>query len=72
MKKVRKSKAHRIFEAVEELNKAMALEAPHISINLPYALGERENRRFLASFQAFIKEYKDFYGLKKVRVDIFL
>jgi len=69
----RKSKAHRILNAVEALNKAMSMEDPHIVINLPGGSYDTdESKEFVASIKTFIRAYKKFYGLKKVRLELTL
>lgn len=68
--RVKKTKAAKLQEAVNALNKAMALEEPDIRIHLPGGLSESpETKAFFQEVKKFIKAYKEFYKLEKVEVE---
>lgn len=72
MKQKRKSKDHRILEAFQSLEKAIKMEDPDIQIKLcGYGpTDEEKNREFGRKIKAFVEEYKKFYGIKKVNVEL--
>ena len=74
MRKTKKTKALRVQEAVDALNKAMQLEEPNIRINLPGGMDEKsqESQEFILAIKSFIQAYKKFYGLKEIGVEFTL
>jgi hypothetical protein len=73
MKRVRKTKAQRIYAALEELNRAMSLEDPHIRISLPWGVqDDDQGKEFIKSLKTFVQSYKKYYGLEKVDLDLVL
>ncbi len=73
MKRKPKTKEHRIYEAYQALEKAMKMEDPDIQIKLYGYRGptdEASVREFGRKIKAFADEYKKFYGLKKVKIEL--
>ena len=69
----KKTKAHKLQEAVDSLNKAMALEEPNIRISLPGGFYDnKESEEFMGAVATFSKVYKKFYGLEKVEIEFVL
>jgi len=73
MKRVKKTRAEKIQEATDSLNKALEMEEPNIRVSLPGGFVEnKESIEFMESFGTFIKAYKKFYGLKEVKIEFAL
>ena len=73
MKKVKRTKEKRIHDALEELNKAINMDNPHISIDLQFGVGtDKEGKEFVQAIKTFIEEYKKYYKMEKVEVYFFL
>lgn len=72
VKRRKKTKAIRILDAVDALNKAMEMEEPHLRIYLPGGLDSRsqEAKEFVSAMGDFVRSYKKFYRLEKIEVDI--
>ncbi len=72
--KKKKSRAIKIQEAVDALNKAMAMEEPevHFRIWLPYGLDGNDPRaaEFMKGLKVGIEAYKKYYRLEKVEVEL--
>jgi hypothetical protein len=67
----KKSRAERIQEAVDKLNKAMQVEEPDIQISLPWPMDDNEQgREFIKCIKTFIEAYKKYFGLKKIDVHL--
>ena len=72
-KRVKKTRVQKIQEAVDSLNKAIALEEPNIRIYLPGGFYEnKESKEFMEAVATFVKVYKKFYGLEKVKIEFAL
>jgi len=70
-KTIRKTKAHKVLEAVTALNKAMEMDDPHIRVSLPYGVADTpEGREFVQAAKSFVQVYKKYHGLKKVNLDL--
>lgn len=72
-KSSRKTKAVRIQNALDDLNKAMGLKEPHLVLYLPGGFFKtEESKEFVAAIKVFTEAYKKFYRLEKVEVDFIL
>ncbi len=73
MKRKPKTKEQRIYEACQALDKAIKMEDPDIQIKM-YGYGgavdEESAREFGRKIKAFVEEYKKFYGLRKVKIEL--
>ncbi len=73
MKRIKKTKDQRIREAVEELNKAMIMKDPDIRINLHSGVYDNDRgKKFGRDIKTFVQAYKEYYGLEKVKLELFL
>jgi len=71
--KKKKTKVQKIQEAADSLNKALEMEEPNIRISLPGGFYENEeSKKFMDAVAAFSKVYKEFYGLKEVKIEFTL
>ena len=70
-KTIRKTKAHKVLEAVTALNKAMEMDDPHIRILIPYGVADTPaGLEFVQATKSFVQAYKKYHGLKKVNLDL--
>lgn len=71
MKIKKRTKAHRIYLAAEELNKALKLDDPHIRISLPYGVvNDPAGKEFITATRTFVQAYKKYFGLKEIDVEL--
>lgn len=66
--KTPKNRDAKIGEAVEALNKAMALDSPDIQILFPYGLDEDRDKELVKSLREFVNIYKKHRGNKKLDI----
>ncbi len=71
-RKTKKSKDIKIKEALEQLNKALSMDEPHIVIQLPWAPDKEdpEGVEFVKSIKTFMDGYKKYFKMKKINVAI--
>lgn len=75
MKRPRKFKSHRVFEAFQKLEKAINSDEPDIQIVIHgYGLSwdKEENKAFGRKIREFGDEYKKFFGRKKIKIDLLM
>jgi len=76
--KSRIKKRAEIQEAMALLNKAIAVEEPHIQIRLDGGLTDGgltdspESKKFLQALKAFKDAYQEFYGSKHIKLEVLL
>jgi hypothetical protein len=75
MKRARKFKSHRVFEAFEKLQKAINSDEPDIQIVLHssgLSWDKEENKAFGRKIKEFGDEYKKFFMRKKIKIDLLM
>ena len=74
MKKNKTSRQATIQKALDDLNKAIAMEDDyHIQIATPGGFFEcPETTEFICAIKTFMQAYKKFYGIKKVKINMAL
>jgi putative sterol carrier protein len=70
--KVKKNRATKIHEAFEALQKALREDEPHIRIMVDEGIDKdsEQGKVLLKSLKVFIDEYKKYYGMKTIEVEL--
>jgi hypothetical protein len=70
--RIKKTKVQKIQDAFEVLQKALREDEPHIRIVIDGGIDKdsEQGKVLLQSLKVFIAEYKKYYGLKTVEVEL--
>lgn len=70
---MKKSRALKILEAYNDLNKAISMDEPHLRIRLPWGVSSNEEgREFIKAAKDFVRAYKKYYELEKMEMELVL